>query len=431
MIGEYQRSLSISSSSSNSSHGSQQNNSRRKATLAALNLKNILILIMIGLTFQANLSSLGEKLTKRKNENKNHNVNSNSTKHDDRGEKSNSALIMAIRKMYMGGHLKRDYAKYILLQSRDMMADIPSFYDVSLPAINDEFEERNLSKKRVTVSFNYFFHFAKVSLLELTNLHILVKVVGDIHANYNNMIHIFRSNGGLPSKENPYIFNGDLTDKNNQGIQCLLTVLLIKTRCYECLHLLRGNHELSDFYKKRMKSQVLSVYDKEIWRIVRDIFNLLPIGVFLDDRILVLHGGIDSANTTLDELRSIKRTTDEIPNSNMTKDQSLIEELLWAEEAEDNGITIGRGIEFGPDISKEFLNRNKLEYIIKGHTYVPKGFRIAHDGRVVTLHSAPSKLSTRDYGAYANIYSNDGSMHIEQFQLQSQSVSIDWRSFGP
>ena len=117
---------------------------------------------MIGLTFQANLSSLREKLhkTERKNKNKHHNVNSNSTKHNDRGEKSTSALIMAIRKMYMGGHLKRDYAKYILLQSRDMMAELPSFYDVSLPVINDEFEERKLSKKRVTVSFFYAYFFS-------------------------------------------------------------------------------------------------------------------------------------------------------------------------------------------------------------------------------------------------------------------------------
>ena len=233
-----------------------------------------------------------------------------------------------------------------------------------------------------------FFRFAKVSLLDITNPHILVKVVGDIHGNYYNMIHIFRSNGGLPSKENPYIFNGDLTDKQNQGIQCQLTALLIKMRCNECLHLLQGNHELGNFYKGRMKSQVLSVYDEEIWRIVRDIFNLLPLGIVLDDRILVVHGGIPSANITLDELRSINRTTDEIPNPDMTKDQSLTEELVWAEEDEDNGITIGRGIEFGPDISKEFLNRNKLEYIIKGHTYVSKGFYKAHDSRVVTLHSA-------------------------------------------
>ena len=76
----------------------------------------------------------------------------------------------------------------------------------------------------------------------------------------------------------------------------------------------------------------------------------------------------------------------------MTKDQSLIEELLWAEENEENGITESdRGISFGPDISEQFLQRNKLEYIIKGHTYVPKGFEITHDGRVVTLHSAPSE----------------------------------------
>lgn len=245
------------------------------------------------------------------------------------------------------------------------------------------------------------------------------------------MINIFKSNGGLPSKNNPYIFNGDLTDRDYQGIQCLLTALLIKINCNECLHLLQGNHELRDYYKGMIKTQVLKIYDKEIWLIVRDIFNLLPLGIILDDRILVLHGGIPSAHITLNELRSIKRTTDEIFHDNMTKDQSLIEELLWAEENEENGITESdRGLSFGPDISKQFLQQNKLEYIIKGHTYVPKGFEIAHDGRVVTLHSAPSEEFSPHYGAYANIYSNDGSILIQQFQRLNQSISIDWRSLA-
>lgn len=42
-----------------------------------------------------------------------------------------------------------------------------------------------------------------------------------------------------------------------------------------------------------------------------------------------------------------------------------------------------------------------------------EGFEIAHNGRVITLHSAPSEEFSRHYGAYANIYSNDGSMHIQ------------------
>ncbi|GFH48060.1 hypothetical protein CTEN210_04536 [Chaetoceros tenuissimus] len=303
---------------------------------------------MIGFTIHSNLSLIGKEgnFNKARGKKRQRSKRSNSLKHDDRPLGENRTIVInAIHKMYNGGHLNRDFAKYILLQGKDMMAKLPSFYNVPLPMIYD-YEERTLSKKRITV-------------------------VGDIHGNYNNMIHIFKSNGGLPSKNNPYIFNGDLTDRDYQGIQCLLTAVLIKINCNECLHLLRGNHELRDYYKGMIKTQVLKIYDKEIWLIVRDIFNLLPLGIILDDRILVLHGGIPSATITLNELRSIKRTTDEIFRDNMTKDQSLTEELVWAEEDEKNGITESdRGINFGPDISREFLHRNKLEYIIKGHTYI-------------------------------------------------------------
>ena len=114
----------------------------RKTVLAASSFKKVLLLMMIGFTLQTNISLLNDNFENAKrNKNSHHKTEENST----------IAITNAIRKMYNGGHLNRDYAKYILLQGRDMMAKLPSFYNVSLPKINNGFENRTLSKKRITV----------------------------------------------------------------------------------------------------------------------------------------------------------------------------------------------------------------------------------------------------------------------------------------
>lgn len=117
---------------------------------------------MIGFTFHANLSLLenddGNFSHAKRNQKRHRDKKSISQEEQDKRGENTTILMNAIQKMYNGGHLNRDYAKYILLQGRDMMAKLPSFYNVSLPMINDEFEERVLSKKRITVR-SLFRHF--------------------------------------------------------------------------------------------------------------------------------------------------------------------------------------------------------------------------------------------------------------------------------
>ena len=139
-------------------------------------IKRILFFIMIGFTLHSNFSLIGKdvnfnagKWKKRQRIER-----SNSLKHGDRRPQGENKTIVvnAIQKMYNGGHLNRDFAKYILLQGKDMMAKLPSFYNVPLPMI-DDYEERTLSKKRITVRSSVRFFFSHQKTLLLTSFCLL------------------------------------------------------------------------------------------------------------------------------------------------------------------------------------------------------------------------------------------------------------------
>lgn len=57
-----------------------------------------------------------------------------------------------------------------------------------------------------------------------------ITVCGDIHGQYYDLLNIFQLNG-LPSEENPYLFNGDFIDRGSFSVEVILTLLSWKV-CY-------------------------------------------------------------------------------------------------------------------------------------------------------------------------------------------------------
>ena len=69
-------------------------------------------------------------------------------------------------------------------------------------------------------------HFEKAkSLVDITRAdNEEITVCGDIHGQYYDLLNIFEING-IPSKENPYLFNGDFIDRGSFSCEVIITLL--------------------------------------------------------------------------------------------------------------------------------------------------------------------------------------------------------------
>lgn len=230
-------------------------------------------------------------------------------------------------------------------------------------------------------------------------------VCGDTHGQFYDLLHIFEM-GGFPSPQNPYLFNGDYVDRGSFSFETMLTLLALKLACPEGLFLLRGNHETRNMNRiYGFEGEVNFKYDSNIMRQFSTVFNWLPIAAVISNNkgpsplsIFVVHGGLstnippDFTNPNgvgavcLSSIEAIVRGTE-------PPDFGLMADLLWSDPHSLPGKSFskrGVGFSFGPDYTASFLDKNNLQLMIRSHEVKDEGYDVEHDGKCITIFSAPN-----------------------------------------
>ncbi|KAK9843424.1 hypothetical protein WJX81_001775 [Elliptochloris bilobata] len=212
-------------------------------------------------------------------------------------------------------------------------------------------------------------------------------VCGDVHGQFYDLLHIFELNG-LPSEENPYLFNGDFVDRGSFSVEVILTLMAWRVLLPKHMHMARGNHESKGMNKiYGFEGEVKAKYNATMAELFREAFCWLPLAHCLNGKVLVLHGGLFSRDgVTLDDLRAIDRCRE-------PPEEGLMCELLWSDPQAQDGRSPskrGVGVAFGPDVTQRFLEANGLQLLIRSHEVKEEGYEVEHNGYCITVFSAPN-----------------------------------------
>ena len=231
----------------------------------------------------------------------------------------------------------------------------------------------------------------------LLELEAPIKICGDVHGQYYDLLRLFEY-GGYPPESN-YLFLGDYVDRGKQSLETISLLLAYKIKFPENFFLTRGNHECASinriygFYDECKKR-----YSIKLWKIFTDCFNCLPVAALLDDKILCMHGGLSTELEKVEQIKLLVRPSD-VP------EQGLLCDLLWSDPEENpNGFgpnDRGVSVTFNSVVIENFLKGNDLDLICRAHQVVEDGYEFFGNRQLVTVFSAPN---------YCGEFDNSGAM---------------------
>ena len=235
-----------------------------------------------------------------------------------------------------------------------------------------------------------------------------LKVIGDLHGQYYDLLKIFDKTGQPPTSN--FLFLGDYVDRGKHSMEVICLLWCYKVKFRENFFLLRGNHECAAINRMYgFFDDVKRRYHIKLWKHFTEVFLTMPCAAVIGEKIMCMHGGLSPELLTVDGLKrvlEVKRPV-EVP------EKGVLCDLLWADPEEDitGFVESDRGVSylFGADVVDQFLNATDMDLVIRAHQVMDRGYGFFADRQMVTIFSAPN---------YCGEFDNDAAVMNVNEQLQ-------------
>jgi len=254
----------------------------------------------------------------------------------------------------------------------------------------------------------------------------IATVVGDIHGDLETLAQILHDSKFLVKmheEEHPLlIFLGDYGDRGIYSAEVYYVVLKLKQTYPENIVLMRGNHEgpedilasphdLPSHLRNKFGEEWFQAYKK-----LRQLFDKLYNAVLVNERFIMLHGGVPSQAKSIKDLAHAHEKH---------PDETHLEEILWSDPEEGISGTYpsprGAGKLFGKDVTNNFLKMLNVKVLIRGHEPSDAGYKINHDSKILTLFSRKGEPYFNNQAAYLQL---DLSAKVENARQLTDSVRL-------
>lgn len=249
-------------------------------------------------------------------------------------------------------------------------------------------------------------------------LHSDTIVCGDIHGNMSCLSAFLKCCGMM---ECNYLFLGDYVDRGPESLQCLISMLYLKSRFPDRIHLLRGNHETFEpafcTYPCSLYADCLRCYGnycgEQLFHEFLETFTYLPLAAIVADKFFCVHAGIP---VTLNMNEIQKPTSISIPTT------SPVYSVLWSDvhncnSAENSSLLQHSNVpSFSLLDSCQMLQKYNLIGIVRGHQNPTGmiGYAVHHFQRVLTI----TGICDEQFPAAVLYISSSAKVIIMQYKLK-------------